>query len=186
MKTAVCTLQSISPYSQSRMHQAPKEGKEKADDHENRTWKNRCHVNADGQVFIPPMAFKRAVERAATMLGIKIPGRGQSTYSKHFLAGVLVTDGLVLPFKFPDEIEGETYMMNADGRRGSGKRVARTYPVFRDWKGDVTYYVLDDTITREVFEQHLRESGNFCGIGRFRPEVGGFYGRYKVNEIKWK
>lgn len=186
MRTAVATLESISPYSQSRMHAQPKEDKEGADEYEKRTWIYHCHVNKDNRIFIPPMCFKRAIERAASMLGMKIKGKGQATYTKHFLAGILVTDGLVLPYSFPDQIEGETFFMNADGKRGSGKRVPRTYPVFREWKGDVTFYILDETITESIFEKHLQESGNFCGIGRFRPEVGGFYGRYKVNKVQWK
>lgn len=185
MKIAVCSLQSVSPYSQSRMHAIPRQDKESADDHEQRTWKHRCHVNDDGNVFIPPMAFKRAIERAAQMLSMNIPGRGTSKYTKHFLAGILVTEGLVLPYKFPDQVEGETFFMNADGKRGSGKRVPRTYPVFRNWEGDVKFYVLDDTITKEVFEHHLQEAGKYCGIGRFRPEVGGYYGRFEVNKVKW-
>jgi len=59
-------------------------------------------------------------------------------------------------------------------------------PVIPNWNGDVEYYVLDETITPDVFEKHLQEAGNFIGIGRFRPENGGFYGRYKVNKISWK
>jgi hypothetical protein len=37
-----------------------------------------------------------------------------------------------------------------------------------------------------VFAEHLREAGNFIGVGRFRPEKGGYYGRYKVNGIEWR
>jgi hypothetical protein len=44
---------------------------------------------------------------------------------------------------------------------------------------------LDETITEEVFKLHLEESGKFIGIGRFRPQNNGFYGRFKVNEIVW-
>lgn len=53
------------------------------------------------------------------------------------------------------------------------------------WKGRVTYHILDDVIAPEVFEQHLRDAGNFIGIGRFRPRNNGYYGRFKLNKVSW-
>lgn len=184
MKTATVTLKSLTPYSQSRLHDTPKLEKEAPDDYEVRTWRERCHANEDGVVYIPPMALKSSVAEAATFLGQKIPGRGKSTYSKHFLAGVLVIDGPLLGVR-KDDIEGEWFFMNSDGRRGSGSRVKRRYPVVRSWEATVEYHILDDTITEDVFEAHIREAGNFIGIGRFRPKNGGFYGRYTAVDISW-
>jgi hypothetical protein len=186
LRTAVAKLKSISPYSQSAfLDPATKLNKESPADFEKRVWRERCHADADGFLFIPPMAFKQALERAANFLSMKIQGRGNATYAKHFKAGVLVTEGIHLPVR-KDEVSGETFLMNADGRRGSSKRVQRTYPVIPQWQGEVTFYILDDTITEEVFEQHLREAGNFIGIGRFRPENGGFYGRFAVESVRWQ
>ncbi|HUT88717.1 MAG TPA: hypothetical protein VMY37_04425 [Thermoguttaceae bacterium] len=93
MRIAVATLESLSPYSQSRQHDTPRTEKEGHDDYERRTWLNRTHVNNDGYVFIPPMAFKFSLETAARFLRIRIPGKGQSEYGKHFRSGVLVPDG---------------------------------------------------------------------------------------------
>lgn len=184
MKVAIVTLESLSPYSQSKPIVSVREDKEGHDEFEQRTWRERIHADEDGNAFIPPMAFKWALEKAASMLRLKIPGKGQSEYGKHFRAGVLVPNGLDLPLH-RDEIEGEKLFLNADGKRGSGKRVWRTMPRISRWRGTVTYYILDDTITKEVFEKILKESGNFVGIGRFRPENGGYYGRYQVESIEW-
>lgn len=184
MKLAIATLKSISPYSQSQFVDVPKLEKEGADDYEMRTWRERCHATKDGNVFIPPMAFKKSLETAARFLSMSIKGKGKSTYTKHFKAGVLVTDGLVLSEK-KDTIEGEVFFVDAQGKAG-GSRVKRKFPVIRDWDGVVTFYVLDETITKDVFEAHLKEAGNFIGIGRFRPENGGFYGRFSVEKFQWK
>ncbi len=54
-----------------------------------------------------------------------------------------------------------------------------------EWKGEVTFHILDETVTEEVFKLHLEEGGKFIGIGRFRPQNNGFYGRFKVNEMVW-
>jgi hypothetical protein len=142
------------------------------------------HVNEDGLVFIPPMAFKRSLESAAKFLRMRIEGKGTSEYGKHFVAGVLVPEGLVLPIK-AEHVKCERLFLSSRGRQGH-QDVEKLMPVIPEWKGEVSYYVLDETITKEVFLKHLQEAGNFIGIGRFRPQNGGFYGRYQVNDITWK
>lgn len=83
MKIAIAQLKSIAPYSQSRYHDTAKLDKERPDDYEMRTWRERLSTTADGHVFIPPMAFKKSLETAARFLGMQIKGRGKSTYTKH-------------------------------------------------------------------------------------------------------
>lgn len=82
-------------------------------------------------------------------------------------------------------MDGEVFFVPSDGKAGGGSRVKKKFPVIREWSGEVTFYILDDTITEDVFEAHLKEAGNFIGIGRFRPENGGFYGRYSIDKIVW-
>lgn len=185
MKTAKITLKSTSPYSQSRLIQSPREPKETADDHEKRTWRERMHVNVDGNVFIPPMAFKNCLSESAKYLGMQIPGKGKATYTKHFEAGLLIMDPLVLPIRAEDVV-GEWFHVPADGRRGGSRRVLRCFPVIPSWAGDVIAYVLDEAITSEVLDTHAREAGRFIGIGRFRPRNNGFYGRFEVERIVWQ
>lgn len=84
MRTVIASLESISPYSQSRKTQSVKPREETAIDFETRTWRERCHVNADGNIFIPPMAFKNNLSDAAKFLSIQVPGKGKTTYTKHF------------------------------------------------------------------------------------------------------
>lgn len=190
MRVATATLESISPYSQSRHHDEPSLGRasgsktESPKDKEARTWRERCHVDKEGRLFIPPMAFKNCLAEIAKYLSVQIPGKGKSTYTKHFEAGVMVLDGLTLPIT-KDKVAGEWLFVPADGRRGSGKRVEKCFPVVHEWSGKVQFHILDDVITPEVFEQHLRDAGNFIGIGRFRPRNNGYYGRFAVKSISW-
>jgi len=185
MKICRTKLSSITPYSQSRQHNTQRDEKEGWDDYERRTWQDKAHLNEEGFVYIPPMAFKQALDATAKRLGIQIPGRGKSTYTKHFLSGVLVMDPLVTDTHI-SKVEGEWISANSDGVRGSGKRVQRCFPVVPKWQGALPFHVLDDTITETVFERVLRECGQFVGIGRFRPENGGFYGRFTVDSLKWE
>ena len=186
MHTATVILTGVSPYSQSRHYtDPPKKEKESHRDYEARTWMHRCHYGADGKVFIPPMAFKNCLSEAAKYLSISIPGAGKSTYTKHFEAGILVLEGLSLPIT-QAQVKGEWLFVPADGKRGGSKRVEKCFPVIHEWEGVVTYTILDDKITKDVFSRVLTEAGNFIGIGRFRPRNNGYYGRFSVKKIDWE
>ena len=138
MKTAVCHLKSVSPYSQSRAFQSIKSRDETHDDFEQRCWRERCHADKDGNLFIPPMAFKNCLSEAAKYKSIQIPGKGKATYTKHFEAGVLVVEPLKLPITL-DDVSSERLHVPADGRRGGSKRVFKNFPVIHEWEGDVSF-----------------------------------------------
>lgn len=184
MKIVRAHLESISFYSQSK-HYTPKPDRETAKDYEARTWRERCHTTNDGHIYIPPMAFKNCLSEAAKFLAMQIPGKGKSTYTKHFEAGILVLDELTLPI-LKDEVEGEWLFVPSDGRRGSGSRVEKCFPLIRSWAGIVTFHVADPVISKEVFEKHLNTAGTLIGIGRFRPRNNGYYGRFRVKLFEYE
>lgn len=184
MRQVTVTLESTAPYSQSRMHDEPKLDKETHDAYDRRTWREKCTYNDEGIIEIPAMGIKQSLDRAAKVLGDQIPGKGKATYSKFFTSGVLCTSNVSLGVS-KDEVASQTINANADGVRGSGKRVKRTFPVVPSWKGTAEFIILDDTITPEVFERTLRTAGQIVGVGRFRPENGGLNGRFKPTEFNW-
>jgi len=180
-------LVSSTPYSQSRKHDAPRLNSSELDgDYDLRTWREHLTTAEKGIVHIPAMAMKQAVDRAATVLGMKVPGRGKNTYSKHFLAGCILPNNISLGIKKSD-VNHETILANSDGKRGGAKRVSRTYPTIPKWEADAVFWVLDDIISPEVFKRHLVQAGMFVGIGRFRCEKGGMYGRFRVEgNMRWE
>lgn len=187
MKIARMKLQSVSPYSSSRGYEREVEmlEKERKDDYEKRTWRNRLHVDELGYVRIPAMAFKNGLANTAKFLSIKIPGKRNATYTKHFLAGLLVLSDVVLSVKGKD-VPGEWLFVPADGVVGSGKRVWKCFPRIEEWSGVLEVHILDGEITQEVFAEHMKEFGRLIGVGRFAPRRGGYFGRFKVvGEIEW-
>lgn len=184
-KIVTVLLDSVTPYSASHQHDTPRLDKERPDEYEARTWREKANVNAQGEVVIPAMAFKQALDRCAKVLGIQVPGRGKATFTKHFLSGCLCEADVPIGVK-KDQLKSVTINANADGVRGSGKRVKRTFPEVPKWSGTARFIILDDAITKDVFERVMRESGNFVGVGRFRPENGGLNGRYTVKEFRWQ
>jgi hypothetical protein len=187
MKTFTATLKSTSPISFGRYYaqDVPKKDRESAADYEERTWRERLHVADDGRIFIPPFAFKNCLDSAAKYLGKQIPGKGKNTFTKHFASGVLVMDPLVLSVK-KTEVKGEWRYVPADGMPGGSKRVMKCFPVVPKWEGNVEIQVLDDTVTSEVLEEHLVQAGQFIGVGSFRPQNRGIYGRFRLVSLKEK
>jgi hypothetical protein len=143
------------------------------------------HVNADGIVFIPPNMLKNCLSAAAKYLGKQIPGQGKATYTKHFEAGVLCLDPVLLGIKAAD-VQAEMLHVPSDGQRGGTKRVWKNFPLIPAWSGVATFEVVDPYITEDVFREHLTEAGSYIGIGRFRPRNNGYYGRFVVTKLEWK
>lgn len=187
MHIARAKLKSASPYSQSRNIDPmdhPKKPKETHDAAEERLWRNRLHVDSTGHVFIPPTAFENAIREAAKRLAISVPGKGKTLYSKYFEAGIQIPEGIRLSVK-ADDVPGERLFVPSDGRAGGGKRVYKRFPRIDGWQGELMIYVFDDLIPEAVFRKVLESSGQLVGIGRFRPQSRGFYGRYTVESFSW-
>jgi len=187
MRIATVKLRSAknSPYSQSKYIEEPRSDKETAKDFEERTWRHRLHVGDNGEVFIQPQAFTNGLRDAAQRSGKQIPGKGKATYTKHFTSGVLVTEPVELGVK-ADAVDGEWLFVPSDGKRGGGKRVMKCFPKITSWNGEVKFIIMDDMITKDVFAEMMNIFGTYVGIGRFRPQNGGYYGRFIVESIVWE
>ncbi len=186
MKKAVIKVQGVTPYSPSRHYSAevPKLKDEQPDQYDARTWRNHAHTDGKGHVIIPGVCFSWAIKEMAKRRGDRIPGKGRSTYTKAFDAIEVVGD-----IHLPDELEKvecEGFMANSDGKRGSGSRVFRRFPILRQWGGELTFIMWNDLVTEEVFTETIKDTGLLIGVGRRRPENKGFFGRFAVLKIDWK
>jgi hypothetical protein len=187
MTIAIVTLVSDSPYIQSKPHTSPKKPKELAADYEERTWREKAHVNEKGHVYIPAAALTKSLHNAAQLMKEKIPGKGNSTYSVHFRVGTLVNEHVDLGIKIEDVACSEIFC-SADGKKtGQGTRVIRKFPTINKWRATVAYHIIDPIITKDIFLTCLKTAGVFNGIGAFRPESnGGWNGRYMVEDCDWQ
>jgi len=181
MKIAKAKIVGVSPYSQSKAIQSKKATGESHEAFEQRTWKERLHVNEDGYVFIPPMAFKNMLTDCARFLSESVPGKGKATYTKHFEAGIMVLSPANLEIKAED-VTGETLFVPADGRKGGSTRVFKTFPYIPKWETEIEIIIIDPNLegNTEKVREYLEYAGKFIGLGRFRPRNGGFYGRFEV------
>jgi hypothetical protein len=188
--TVTFHLKGIAPYSQSKPHLTEYEPGESHDDYRKRTWHQHLHVDGDGEVFLSPDAVKNCLSEAAKFMSIPVPGKGKATYTKNVEAGVACVKPILLGVKAAD-VESETLFLPADGKRGSGKRVWKTYPLIRKWGGNVELIIIDETVLQSsrasgncVLQDIAEGAGQYIGVGRFRPRQNGYYGRFLVEKFK--
>jgi len=192
MRVLTLTVKGTTPYSQSKKADPDtlppdlrKQSKETHDDYDNRIWREKTTTDETGQIVVPAASFKQAIDSAAKMLSIQIPGKGKATYTKEFVRGIAIFDPLPLGVLKQDVPFVRIYA-NADGIRGSGKRVFRTFPVVpAPWGGKLTVHVISESVPDDVVERVVKASGLFVGVGRFRPENGGTNGRYEITSMQW-
>jgi hypothetical protein len=186
--TARVTISSITPMSQSRQHDEPKMEGENHDAYDKRTWRSKLNVaQRDGKntIVIPAHGLHQAIAAAAKYSKRQIPGQGKATWTAKFTAGITLLEDPAINID-PATVDGVTISANADGVRGSGKRVPRKFPLIPAWSATFDVLVLDPIITEEIFTEMLEMAGMFIGIGRFRPEKGGTNGRFKIDAVDWQ
>jgi hypothetical protein len=184
---AVVTITGTSPYSQSRSHSEPFLEGESHDAHDRRTWRHKMSVQTvkgKTTVVVPAHGLHQAIAAAAKYSKRQIPGQGKATWTAKFMSGIAILENPALNID-PQSVESVTLPMNADGVRGSGKRVPRVFPEMPEWECTFEVVILDPIITEEIFRDFLELAGLLIGIGRFRPEKGGTNGRFVVSKLQW-
>jgi hypothetical protein len=188
MKVYTVKLQGTTPMLFGRQYVVPKEQRESHAEYEERTWRERLHKDEAGNVVLSPLSVKNCLRDAAKYLSEQIPGKGKSTYTKHFKSGLMVfeqvpvRDGKNQPIK-AESVEPLWLNVPSDGMTGGTKRVPKAFPQVKEWTGIVDIHVLDEVITKDVLLRHLTEAGNFIGLGAMRVANGGISGRFKVISI---
>jgi hypothetical protein len=185
---ATVTLRGISPLSQSHQHDEPRLESESPDAYDARTWRSKLNTAVrDGKltVVLPAHGFQQALAAAAKYSKRQIPGQGKATWTAKFTAGIFLLEDPSLNID-PATVVSVTISANADGVRGSGKRVTRRFPIMPEWSTTFDIHILDPIITEPVFREMLELAGLYIGVGRFRPEKGGINGRFALDKLVWQ
>lgn len=185
-------LVSASPYSGSKPPGIDKDPGESFEAFEQRIWQHRSYYAPDDRILICGHAIKCAMIDACKFLGTRIPGRGTATWTNQFLKGIhpVPPPGQTMPHLYTDKTRAdflcEPVYCHSNGVKAPGPRVIRLYPLLPEWKGEIHFIVLNPSITESLFLRHLNVAGTFCGVGRFRVGVGGSFGRWLVQSLKWE
>ena len=169
-------IEGVTPLQQSKEYTSneAKGPNETHADYEKRTWMQRAHINENGNVFMPAGALKKAMIDAARYSGDQIPGQGKKTYTAKVSSGICVVSDIVTNKKEKDIEKRDVFAgMN-------NKRVWKSFPTVTGWTATTCLHVYDPILSPEVVTRILDTAGKFIGIGTWRPQNGGEYGRFKI------
>lgn len=185
---ATVSITGIAPYNQSRQHDEPRLDGENPGDYDIRTWRSKMTVetrNGKKTVVIPAHGLHQCLAAAAKYSKRQIPGQGKATWTQKFNSGIALLENPSLGID-PATVPPITISANADGIRGSGKRVPRRFPsIAVGWSTTFDVYILDPIITESIFAEMAELAGVFIGIGQFRPQNGGTNGRFRIDKLAW-
>jgi hypothetical protein len=131
-----------------------------------------------GRFFFPSGAITRLLREA----GANHKQRGNRKSMKYVIPGaVFLTDEAVLLLGSDDnpvaDFEVDSRPVTIPSTKGV---VMRHRARFELWRSVFTLEIADDILPPEFVLQLLTEGGRSIGIGDFRPEKGGPFGRFQV------
>jgi hypothetical protein len=186
---ATVTLNSFSPYSQSKQHDEPALKGEGKGDYDKRTWLAKAHITENGTLGIPAASLTQAIAEAAKYSKKQIPGQGKATWTQKFKSGIMIPTPFVDTGIHKDNVGYVDIMCDAQGKTGSAvsSRVPRRFPQVPKWSATFEVWILDPIITEDVFREMVELAGMFIGIGRWRPVMnGGQNGRFVIGKLDWQ
>jgi len=135
----------------------------------------KLYVNSDGEIYEPASHIERAMIEGAKKL--KMKGSGKATYSKLFGSMVSVSPQDILHVN--PVYEKFTALVVIPSTKG---RVVRHRPMFKDWclRFEVD---AEDEIPASVVKEALEIAGRYSGIGDWRPEKKGKFGKFQVTSF---
>jgi hypothetical protein len=134
------------------------------------------YIDMKNQYYIPAEHFKQSFIKGGSFVKSKV-GNGRKSM-KNIVAGMwrIREEGVVLP-KF-DEVFSRSAV-----NKNNKARVMVHRPKWNEWGAEFTLLIDDDAkngITLDTIEQIISYSGRYLGIGSYRPEHTGEFGRFEV------
>lgn len=133
----------------------------------------------DGKVCLPSVYLKNCISEAAKQF--KIVGKGKSTYSKLVASTVDVS-----PFMIElDADKYEIFRISAVNPMTKGRMMTER-PKFEKWSAEFEIILNDEAVPMGVMNEILIQAGKYVGIGDWRPEKKGMFGKFMITSFKVK
>ena len=136
----------------------------------------KLYIDSNGTIYQPSTHLEMSLIEAGKKIRVK--GQGKATYSKLFGSMVSIDD-LEIKHKKQDYTIHKTLVV-IPSTKG---RVMRYRPMFKDWVLEFSI-TFEDEIPAEVVKEAFEIAGKYAGIGDWRPQKKGKFGKFQVT--KWK
>ena len=172
MKRYRVKVEGLSPYLMHRFAGEDKKvgGAPGVEDYKKETEK-ALYKNSEGKIYIPNSQIHGCLVEAGKQM--KVIGKGKSTYSKLFGAFVLVEPMEII-------LSPQSYDVDSRSVVIQKSRVIRYRPKWDKWSVEFDIVAYEDGISGEAIKQALELGGKYSGIGDYRPQKKGPFGRFEV------
>lgn len=132
----------------------------------------KLYVDSKEIIYQPATHLDRALIEAGKKIRVK--GQGKATYSKLFGSMISVEEFEIVHKKQTYEIYKALVVIPS-----TKGRVMRYRPLFKDWA--LEFHInFEEEIPAEVIKEALEIAGKYVGIGDWRPEKKGKFGKFQV------
>jgi len=129
--------------------------------------------NPDGSFYMPSDHVLGALINAGNYMKAKVGN------SRKSMANIVAAMFSVSPEKIAIPAFDEVDKRSAVNRNIKG-RIIVIRPKWNEWQITFTLDIDDDTLTNETILSLLNYAGRYVGLGSFRPEHRGHFGRFSV------
>lgn len=136
-----------------------------------------CYRNKEGTCYIPAEQLRIAMINGGTYLKSKVGTKTKSM--KGIIAAVLQVSPECIALPDYDEIDKRSAV-----NRNVKARVMVVRPKWSRWNASFDMKLDNGTLTKEMIIELVNVTGNYVGIGSYRPTNNGYFGRFKLLEIK--
>lgn len=133
----------------------------------------------DGRFFLPSEHLRQAFINGGGYLKSKVGVKTKSM--KSIIAAILMVN--------PEEIilpEFDVIDKRSAVNRNIKGRIIVVRPKWMNWKAEFDMVLDNETITEETIRELIATTGNYVGIGSYRPTSNGYFGRFKLIELTKK
>lgn len=137
------------------------------------------YIDQDGNYYIPSEHFKQCFVKGGAFVKGKV---GNTTKSmKNIVAGMWRILEERISFRKFDEVD-----IRSAVNRNIKARIITHRPKWMQWEAEFTLSIDDDTknrVTDETVRAIIEYGGRYLGVGSYRPEHTGEYGRFEIAEL---
>jgi hypothetical protein len=136
----------------------------------------KIYSDEDGTIVVPqPNLFRCLIDAGKYF---QYQGKSKVTTQKSSIIPAAVTiPGITLPLKFSDPWTVDTRPIRIPA---TGGRILTHRPCFNDWSLEFTAVLDTQVISERLFRQIVDKAGSAIGLGDFRPDTKGPFGKFVV------
>lgn len=138
---------------------------------------DKLYQDEDGNTLLPSVYLKNCITEAAKQF--KIVGKGKSTYSK-LVASTVDIEPFMIELKAG---KYEVFRISAVNPMTKGRMMTER-PRYNKWSVSFEIILNDPAIPASVINEILEHAGKYVGVGDWRPEKKGMFGKFMITSFK--